>query len=306
MATSCIRNSRVTERGAGQYLNDLAVRAARFAVAICLIACIVSVYLVTCVTPALGQEKEIKNPLTGDPSAIQEGSSLFRANCSPCHGLNAGGGARGPDLHAGLWVHGASDAAIFRSISEGVAGTEMPANPFEDSEIWALVAYLRSVSAGTKAPVAGDRDQGERLFFGKSACAQCHMVKGRGGRLGPDLTRVGAARSVAYLTESIRAPDKDLSLATSDPNNHYGIPAEYDTVTAVTRDGERVVGVAKNEDAFSLQLLGKDEKLHLFLKKDLRDVIHERRSLMPAYTESQLSAQELQNLLAYLTSLRGE
>jgi len=265
-----------------------------------------SVCIVTWTTLALGQDKEIKNPLTGDPSAIQEGSSLFRANCSPCHGLNAGGGGRGPDLRAGVWVHGASDAAIFRTINQGVPGTEMPANPFEDSEIWALVAYLRSVSTGTKTPVAGDSAQGERLFFGKSGCAQCHMVKGRGGRLGPDLTRVGAARSVAYLTESIREPDKDLSLATSDPNNHYGIPAEYDTVTAVTRDGERVIGVAKNEDAFSLQLLGQDDKLHLFLKKDLREVIHERRSLMPAYAESRLSKRELQNLLAYLTSLRGE
>jgi cytochrome c oxidase cbb3-type subunit 3 len=265
-----------------------------------------SVFIVTCPTLAFGQTKVIKNPLTGDPSAIKEGSSLFRANCSPCHGLNAGGGGRGPDLRAGLWVHGSSDAAIFRTIGEGVPGTEMPANPFEDSEIWALVAYLRSVSGGTKTPVAGDLAQGERLFFGKSACARCHMVKGRGGRLGPDLSRVGAARSAVYLTESIREPDKDLSLAPLDPNNHYGIPAQYDTVTAVTREGERVIGVAKNEDAFSLQLLGQDDKLHLFLKKDLREVIHERRSLMPAYPESRLSNQELQNLLAYLTSLRGE
>jgi cytochrome c oxidase cbb3-type subunit III len=217
-------------------------------------------------TLALGQETEIKNPLTGDRSAIKEGSSLFRANCSPCHGLNAGGGGRGPDLRAGLWVHGASDAAIFRTISQGVPGTEMPANPFEDSEIWALVAYLRSISVVTKTPVAAEVAQGERFFFGKGACAQCHMVKGRGGRLGPDLTRVGAARSVAYLTESIREPDKDLSLAMSDPNNHYGIPAEYDTVTAVTRDGERVIGVAKNEDAFSLQLLGQDESCTYSLK----------------------------------------
>jgi len=254
---------------------------------------------------ALGQQ-ENTNPLTGDPAAIKEGSSLFRANCSPCHGLNGGGGGRGPNLRSGLWIHGGSDAAIFRTISQGVAGTEMPANSFEDSEIWALVAYLRSVSAGTKTPVAGDSAQGERIFFGKGACAKCHMVKGRGGRLGPDLTRVGAARSAAYLTESIREPDKELSLGMTDPNNHYGIPPEYETVTAVTLDGQRIIGVAKNEDAFSLQLLGQDEKLHLLLKKDLREVIHERRSLMPAYTESLLSNDELQSLLAYLTSLRGE
>ena len=271
-----------------------------------LILWIGSVYLVTCATLAPGQDTDVKNPLTGDPAAIKEGSSLFRANCSPCHGLNAGGGGRGPDLRSGLWVHGGSDAAIFRTITQGVPGTEMPANPFEDSEIWALVAYLRSVGAATKTPVAGDSSEGQRFFFGKGACAQCHMVKGRGGVLGPDLTRVGAARSVTYLTESVREPNKDLSLAMSDPNNHYGIPAEYDTVTAVTLDGRKVIGVAKNEDAFSLQLLGQDNKLHLFLKKDLRDVIHERRSLMPAYPESRLSKQELQNLLAYLTSLRGE
>src|SRR5579872_582608 len=132
-----------------------------------------------------GQAKEVRNSLTGDRAAIAEGASLFRANCSPCHGLSAHGGGRGPDLTSGLWVHGASDEAIFRTISQGVPGTEMPANAFEDSETWALVAYLRSVNAGTQTPIAGDRAKGEQLFFGKSACAQCHMVKGRGGRLGP-------------------------------------------------------------------------------------------------------------------------
>ena len=77
-------------------------------------------------------------------------------------------------------------------------------------------------------------------------------------------------------------------------------------MTAVTQDGQRVIGVAKNEDAFTLQLLGQDQNLHLFLKKDLREVIHERRSLMPAYSERLLSNAELENLLAYLTGLRGE
>ena len=113
------------------------------------------------------------------------------------------------------------------------------------------------------------------------------MVKGRGGRLGPDLTRVGAARSVAYLTESIREPDKEPQPGDDGPEQPLrDIRSEYETVTAVTLDGQRIIGVAKNEDAFSLQLLGQDEKLHLFLKKDLREVLHERRSLMPAYTES--------------------
>jgi putative heme-binding domain-containing protein len=261
---------------------------------------------VLCFVAAWAQAQEKGNPLGDDPAAVKEGASLFRANCSPCHGLNARGGGRGPDLTSGLWIHGASDTAIFQTISRGVSGTEMPANTFEDGETWALVAYLRSAGSGTHAPVAGDRAKGEQLFSGKGQCVQCHMVRGRGGRLGPELTRVGAARSVAYLTESIREPDKELSLGMTDPNNHYNIPMEYETVTVTTHEGERITGVAKNEDAFSVQLLGQDDELHLFLKKDLRELVHERRSLMPPYTEQMLSASELQDLLSYLTSLRGE
>jgi cytochrome c oxidase cbb3-type subunit III len=254
--------------------------------------------------PMACQEK--MNPLAGDPAAIKEGASLFRTDCSPCHGLNARGGGRGPDLTSGLWIHGASAAAIFQTINLGIPGTEMPANSFEDSETWALVAYLRAVSSGEHAPVAGDRAKGEQIFWGKGQCAQCHMVRGRGGRLGPELTRVWAARSVAYLTESIREPDKELSLGMTDPNNHYVIPMEYETVTAMTHDGRRIIGVAKNEDTFSIQLLGQDDELHLFLKKDLREVVHERRSLMPAYTEQMLSKEELRDLLCYLVNLREE
>ena len=261
---------------------------------------------VVCFPVAQTYAQKKDNPLAGDAAAIKEGASLFRADCSPCHGLNARGGGRGPDLTSGLWTHGGSDAAIFQTISQGVSGTEMPANTFEDSETWTLVAFLRSVSSGTHTPIAGDRAKGEQIFFTKGQCVQCHMVKGRGGRLGPDLTRVGAARSAAYLTESIREPDKELSLGMTDPNNHYVIPMEYETVTVTARDGRRIVGLAKNEDAFSIQLLGQDDELHLFLKKDLREVVHERRSLMPAYTEQMLSKDELQDLLSYLNNLRGE
>jgi mono/diheme cytochrome c family protein len=54
---------------------------------------------------ATGQVKPISNPLAGNTAAIREGSSLFRTNCAPCHGLDAKGGGRGPDLTSGRWVH---------------------------------------------------------------------------------------------------------------------------------------------------------------------------------------------------------
>lgn len=252
------------------------------------------------------QEKPVANPVTGDAATIQEGASLFRANCSPCHGLDAKGGGRGPDLSSGRWMHGSSDAEIFRTITQGVPGTQMPANRFEDSETWAIIAYLRSLTPSGQAKASGDAAKGEQLFNRRAGCATCHMVKGHGGLLGPDLTRVGASRSIAYLIESIREPDKELSEGMQDPNNHYGLPLVYDTVTVDLKNKEKVTGVAKNEDTFSVQVLDTNQRLRLFLKSEVLDVVHERKSLMPAYTEQMLNAAELQDLLAYLESLRGD
>ena len=200
----------------------------------------------------------------------------------------------------------ASDEAMFRTISQGVPGTEMPANVFEDSETWALVAYLRSLNAGTRTPIVGDRAKGEQLFLVKSGCAQCHMVKGRGRQAGtgadtgrqcaiggvPDGVHTRAGQRAQPGNDGPKQPLRDTAGVRNGNGSYLG--------------GDRIVGVAKNEDAFSLQLFGQDEKLHLLLKKDLREVVHERRSLMPTYTEVMLSSDELHDLLAYLTSLRGE
>ena len=239
-------------------------------------------------------------------ATVKEGASVFRANCSPCHGLNARGGGRGPDLTSGRWTHGSSDAAIFRTISQGVPGTEMPANALEDSEIRTIISYLRSLSPPKNPAVMGDPAKGRDIFYGKTGCADCHMVSGHGGVLGPDLSRVGASRSVPYLIDSIRHPNKDLSAGITDPNNHYGLALVYDTVTVVNADGTKLTGVAKNEDTYSVQLITADQKLHLLLKKDVKEVTHEHRSLMPPYSEDALDEPQLRNLIAYLETLRGE
>lgn len=242
-------------------------------------------------------------PQAAKATNVAEGRSAFRTNCAPCHGLTAHGGGRGPDLTSGNWAHGGSDAEIFRTITGGVPGTEMPANVLDDGEIRSIIAFLRSLAPPVHQLVGGDPGRGRQTFTVGAGCAQCHMVDGNGGRLGPDLSRIGAARAVAYLVDSIREPDRELSSGPVDPNNHYGLPLPYDTVTVVTAGGERIVGVARNEDTFSVQLLDVDQNLRCFLKKDVREVIHERKSLMPAYPENALSASQLQDLLAYLVTL---
>lgn len=268
----------------------------------CGTTCILAVALLFCFTTVNAAETTAAEKV----APAKEGASVFRANCSPCHGLNARGGGRGPDLTSGRWTHGSTDAAIFRTITQGVPGTEMPANALENSEVRAIIAYLRSLSPPQQLVRKGDAEKGRKIFYGAAGCADCHMVFGRGGLLGPDLSRVGASRSVSYLIDSIRQPDKDLSSGMIDPNNHYGLPLVYDTVTVVQNDGTKLSGIAKNEDTYSVQLMSTDQKLHLLLKKDSKEVIHEHRSLMPPYSEDAIDAVQLQNLLAYLETLRGE
>jgi cytochrome c oxidase cbb3-type subunit III len=254
---------------------------------------------------ASAQEKSTAaQSLKTKAATINEGASLFRANCSPCHGLNARGGGRGPDLTSGRWTHGSTDTQIFRTISQGVPGTDMPANGFEDSEIWAIIAYLRSLAPPKQAVAAGDPAKGKKIFE-RAGCNTCHMVNGSGGRLGPDLSRVAAARSAQYLIESIREPDKELSTLMMDPNNHYSVPLSYETTTVVTADGQKIQGVALNEDTYTIQMMTNEQSLKFFQKKDVKDVTHERKSLMPPYSEEMLGAAQLRDLVGYLETLRG-
>ena len=93
---------------------------------------VVILSLASSAKPCQAEGVPVRKPRAANATEIREGASLFRANCSPCHGLNAQGGGRGPDLTSGRWVHGSTDAGIFRTITQGVPGTEMPAKQFSE------------------------------------------------------------------------------------------------------------------------------------------------------------------------------
>ena len=225
---------------------------------------------------------------------LADGKATFRSNCAFCHGLTGGGG-RGPALSAGRFLHGSADDDIKNVIKSGVPGTTMPAFEFEKDELDRLVAYVRTLSAASgktagAGPVAGDVTKGRQVYE-RSGCAGCHRVGAEGSVFGPELTRIGAGRSAEYIRESIVNPSAD-------------IPEEYAGVTVITRDGKRITGVRVNEDTFSVQLRDASQNFRMFQKDEVQQVIREAKSLMPAY--SSLSHDDLQNLLAYLDSLRGD
>jgi cytochrome c oxidase cbb3-type subunit III len=236
------------------------------------------------------------NPLAGDAQAIEAGKNIFRGRCAVCHGIDAKG-YRGSDLTSGDWVHGGSDVQIFRTISRGIAGTEMPGNNnMSEEEVWMVIAYLRTLSTpGAPTDERGDAARGERLYQAKDKgnCAQCHMIDGRGGRLGPNLSRIGAARSATALEREIRRPSEVMAVG-------------YEAITVVTADGRRLRGVRKNEDTFSVQMMMTgNEELRSFFKRDVKEVIVEEQSLMPAYGPERLTSDELDDLVRYLRTLRG-
>jgi putative heme-binding domain-containing protein len=228
------------------------------------------------------------NPYEGNPAAIRAGRALFANRCAECHGANARG-LNGPDLTV-LWARPIRDERVFATIRNGVTGSVMPSSTAPEQEIWAIVSYLRSVSTvDAVANAPGDAASGREMFA--ATCSRCHRVAGEGGTMGPDLSSIGRVRTRDALARSIRDPSA-------------AVAAGYRAVTVTTLDGAQVRGAAKGEDAFSIQLVDTRGRLQGYLKADVRGVVREDRSLMPAFDEDRLIQSALDDLLAYLGSLR--
>ena len=232
-----------------------------------------------------------KNPLEGDAEAIKAGMGAYRVRCADCHGMDARG-IRGPDITQ-VWARGRTDDALFRTIRHGVPNTEMPSFPLprtSDMDIWRILAYLKTMATPATDAARGNGTAGERVFT--TNCLACHRVNGRGGRLGPDLSRVGVARTRAHMARQIRGTVPDFRTG-------------YEPVVLITPGGQQIQGVKKNEDLFSVQIMDSRQRIQGYLRDDMREVQNGTRSAMPAYDVTQLSEADLDDLLAYLSTQRG-
>ncbi|HKW63563.1 MAG TPA: c-type cytochrome [Candidatus Acidoferrum sp.] len=273
---------------------------------LCFLACV----FLACLSMSQSLFAQEKNPYAGDAKIAKLGEYQFRLNCAFCHGLGARGGGRGPDLTRAK-RQGNTDAEIFHNIHDGIAGTAMPAATnggigvgMSDEEIWQVVTYIRSLEVKAPAQPTGNAAHGKALFNGAAGCSTCHMIDGKGGRIGPDLTSVGASRSTEYLVESLRNPSRRLAQGIFEAMKEF--PQEYVSVSVVTVDGTKLSGVVLNEDQFTLQMLDSREQLHLFEKDKLRSLEERRESAMLVYNEKTLSGKDMQDLIAYLQSVGGQ
>jgi putative heme-binding domain-containing protein len=146
-----------------------------------------------------------------------------------------------------------------------------------------------AASAPTDAP-RGNAQNGETIY--RASCASCHRVKVEGGRLGPDLSRVGSARSRETLVKRIRGGIE-------------GMGAGFEPVTLTPTDGPPISGVKKNEDLFSVQIMDSRERIQGYEKDKMKSVENGKRSAMPAFPSSRLSDSDLDDVVRYLQTLRG-
>ncbi len=225
-------------------------------------------------TPAPA-EPPADNPLAGNPDAIQAGMGIFRSRCADCHGMDARG-VRGPDLTQ-VWASGRSDGGLFRTLRRGIPGTEMPSvgprtgrrRDLEDPRVSQDGRCAKPSPTRSRATP----EQGERVF--RAQCAGCHRVNGTGGRLGPDLSRIGVARARGAIVRRVRGATEDFLDG-------------YEPVVITLKNGQTVRGVRKNGDLFSVQIMDGRERIQGYLRSDVREVTagSSRRCRCSASTDS--------------------
>ena len=233
------------------------------------------------------------------------GKRQYLALCVGCHGEDGSGGGHGPGFLEVQRPRAASREAVRNLILKGIADAGMPAFKVSEEQADAIAGYVMSLKepagrAGASV-AAGDAAAGERFFMGKGNCAGCHMVRGRGGVLGPDLSNIGRERTAEQIEQAMRDPGAAPAAPQGRGGGRGGRGGgpSYRAVTVRLRGGQAIRGIAKNESAFDLQLLGMDGTLRLLSKDEVTEIVREK-SLMP---KVEAAPEEMRNLGAYLSGL---
>ena len=241
-------------------------------------------------TPARAQENPFDTPID-----VRMGERVFRAQCGRCHGRDARGNDEtgAPDLTTGQFATASTDAGMFSVIRDGIENTAMIGiSPrASDQTVWQIVSYINSLNLDPgDYDLPGDAARGEQVYAGAD-CSSCHMIRGQGGRTGPDLSTVGSRLDPDELATSVSDPDAEVA-------------PRWWTVRVNRADGSTLEGLRMNEDTFTVRIMDNDENLWSFMKSEVRSLERITTSTMPA--AENLTASEVDDLVAYLFSLRRE
>jgi putative membrane-bound dehydrogenase-like protein len=155
-------------------------------------------------------------------------------------------------------------------------------------DVEAQAKRLAELESGLKG---GDVGRGHLIFNGKAVCITCHKMGYRGGKMGPDLTRIGRVRTERDLLEAIAFPSASFVRG-------------YEPMLLKTKNGEQSLGVILGETATHIQLAMGPALERRVPRNEIAEIKPAPISLMPAGLDRVLTQQELADLIAFLKSLK--
>lgn len=256
--------------------------------------------LLAAATSALAQQQ----PASG-PQAVTQGKALYDQHCTTCHGPDAGAGERAPAIvSAATSMRGQrSDAQLMAIVKNGIPGTAMPAwsGRLSDSDIANIGAFIHALrGTALDNPLPGDVVHGEAVFWGKGGCGSCHAISGRGSPAGPDLGNIAATRKSTAISDALTKAEHRVY---GDGGVHLPSPPpmDYEPIHVVTKSGMAFDGLLRNQDAWSVQFVTMDGRLHSFDRADLSSVTIKPGGIMPTDYDKRLTPDEFRDLMAFLT-----
>jgi putative heme-binding domain-containing protein len=193
------------------------------------------------------------------------------------------------------------EQGVFGIVRNGMGGMP-PLMSINDQRVWQVIGYLRTLGETVSAEAAtGDPAKGKAVYDA-NGCATCHTIGTAGGAVGPQLTAIGRSRAPKYLHDFLLDPGKNPPADMSLPER--GANTGYLLVHVATKDGRDMTGIRVNEDTYTLVLKDVSGHFYTYDKTKLKTIEAEPgKSVMPSYTN--LSATDLDDLVAYLSSLKG-
>lgn len=251
-------------------------------------------------SPAASPLPETVREQSYSAALIESGRAPFVSQCGFCHGLDAAGGAGGPDLtRSQLVARDFRGDQIVPVVRSGRLDAEVPMPAFPglaESDLAGIVAFIHdqksraeSAQGGRRSVsvddvVSGNVEAGRRYF--ESNCAQCHSSDG-------DLA------DIASRFEGLALMRRMLNPRSGGPPSERSTPR----VTVTTAGGDVIVGLLEYEDEFTIALIEANGRYRSFDTRDvdyqLVDPLEAHWALLERYTDA-----DMHDVVTYLHTLR--
>ena len=144
-------------------------------------------------------------------------------------------------------------------------------------------------------PIEVDPKEGELIFFDDTrdvTCSKCHVINGKGEKVGPDLTGIGAVQTPQYLIESVLKPSSVIVKG-------------FETMYLMTNDGMAYNGLLVSQDEEEVVLMVDEDGVmeeYVFYPDEIAQMQKQDVSIMPGNLSEMLTTKEFYGIISFLLS----